>query len=238
MKAAGRMLAVAITALGALLSARGEVVDRIVAVVDQTLLGVPAAAGQIITWSAAYEEARYQAFQAGAEPPQWSPGAPDEAAQLRDMLARMVDQLLLEQALDHSPLTLTGEQDVAGRIQEIQGRFSDSERFRRELARYGLSQAALEERLRRENRLLEFVDFTLRPDVRITPAQVEGYYQSELLPRLEGAARGAGPAAMLPTLEEVQEQIREILTQQEIDRRLEQWLQQLRRSARIALRLQ
>ena len=219
-------------------SARGEVVDRIVAVVDQTLLGAPVPAGQIITWSAAYEEARYQAFQTGSAPPQWSPDTSAGSPQLREVVADMIDQLLLEQALEHSPLAPPDDENISERMQAFKGRYTDAGTFQSELARYRLSETALASRLRRENQLMDFVDFTLRPDVRLSTEQIERYYESVLLPRLEGAARGAGPAPSIPPLDEVRDQIQEILTQQEIDRRLEQWLQQLRRSARIGLRLQ
>lgn len=215
--------------------ARGEIVDRIVAVVDQNLLGSPAAAGQVITWSAAYEETCYQAFQKGAKTPQWSPEASGDAPQLRGVIAKMIDQLLLERALDHSPFSPSGDDNISERIQEIANRYRDPETFRRELERYHLTETALAERLRRESRIMAFVDSTLRPEVRVTTEQVESYYETVFIPQLESNARGAGPAANIPLLDEVREQIQEILTQQEIDRRLELWLQQLRRNAKVGL---
>jgi hypothetical protein len=215
----------------------GEIVDRVVAVVGQSVLGVPGAAGQIITWSAAYEEARYQAFQAGEEPPEWTSAA-ESNPQLREVIEQMVDQLLLEQALNRSPIALSGDEDVSGRMQELMSRYPGPQTIERELARYGLSERSLANRLRREEQLMEFVEFTLRPDVRVTEEQVEDYYRSILLPQLERGTETGGTTAGAPSLNEVRGQIEEVLTQREIDRALEQWLQQLRRNARISLRLE
>ncbi|MBI4478804.1 MAG: hypothetical protein HY651_02175 [Acidobacteria bacterium] len=219
-------------------AARGEIVDRIVAVVEPGMLGGPPTTGEIITWSAAYEQACYQAFQKGDPPPQWSAAQVPSSPGLRELLSRMIDERLLHQALNRSPFAPSGEGDFQGRMQAIADKYPDAETFRKELERYHLTEAALLRRLTRENLLMAFVDSTLRPDVRIASEEIESYYQSKLLPQLESAARGAGPSASLPPLADVRPQIQEILTQQEIDRRLEQWLQQLRRAARIEFRLE
>ncbi|MBI3934312.1 MAG: hypothetical protein HY316_06440 [Acidobacteria bacterium] len=232
----GQMVAMTAAILAA--AARGEIVDRVVAVVDPGLLGGPPTAGKIITWTAAYEEACYQAFQKGSEPPQWSPAQPGGPEQFGAVVSQMIDQILLEQALNRSPFAPAGEGDVRDRIQEIANRYPDAETYHKELVRYHLSEAALTSRLSREGLLLAFIDSTLRPDVRVTAEQVEGYYETVFLPQLETGARGAGPAAIIPPLEDVRTQIQEILTQQEMDRRLKQWLEQMRRTARIELRLE
>jgi hypothetical protein len=243
MKAAKRKRADAATSalLGVIVlggAAHGEIVDRIVAVVDQTTLGAPASAGQIITWSSAYDEARYQAFQSSAEPPQWSPATSAGSPQLREVVVRIIDQLLLEQALNHSPFVPSADEELSKRLQEITSRFPDTGTYQTELARYRISDTELVNRLRREIQLMEFVEVTLRPDARVTTEQIESYYETDFLPSLQRNAEGAGVPANIPTLVEVQEKIQEILTQREIDRRLEDWLRQLRRSAKISLRLQ
>ena len=150
----------------------------------------------------------------------------------------MIDQLLLEQALNHSPIAPSPDEDVSDRIREIASQYPDVRTFRSELARYQLSERSLANRLRREKQLMEFVEFTLRPDVRVPPDQIEGYYETVLLPQLERDSGGADSSVDPPPLDDVREQIQEILTQQEIDRRLELWLQQMRRTASIGLRLE
>jgi hypothetical protein len=240
MKVAKRVACVHLI-LGILLvarTARSEIVDRIVAVVHQSMLGAPAAAGKIITWSAAYEEARYRAFQTGKEPPLWSTASLNGSPQLRETVSQLVDQLLLEMELEHSPIAPSADEDVSDRMQEIANRYQDPETFRGELARYDLSEGWLTNRLRREKQLMEFVEFTLRPDVRLTEEQIVKYYESTLLPQLARNTQVTDPATGPPSIGEVREQIQEILIQQEIDGRLEEWLLRLRSSARISIRLQ
>src|SRR5262245_11211540 len=73
---------------------RGEVVDRVVAVVEAKLVGGAPRAGQIVTWSAVYGAACYEAFQKGSPPPQWSAEEAPASAEFRDVLSRLVDQML------------------------------------------------------------------------------------------------------------------------------------------------
>ena len=214
--------------------ARGEIVDRIVAVMDAGMVGESSTAGQIITWSAAYEEACYLALQSGAEPPHWSATQSAGSDEIRGVVSRLIDQMLLLQALNRSPFAPSSETDLQSGTQEIEKRFPDPQSFRAALTRYHLTEAALSSRLERESLILAFVDSTLRPDVNVSSDQIESYYQLTLVPEL----RLRGQAGEIPPVEEVRGRIQEILIQQEMDRRLEQWLGQLRRSARIELRLE
>lgn len=214
--------------------AHGEIVDRIVAVMDGGLSGESSTAGQIITWSAAYEEACYLALQSGAEPPHWPATQSAASDEIRGVVSRLIDQNLLLQALNRSPFAPSSETDVRSRTQGIAKRFPDPQSFRDALARYHLTEAALSRRLERESLIMAFVDSTLRPDVNISSDEIESYYQRTLVPEL----RLRGQAGEIPPVEEFRDRIQEILVQQEMDRRLEQWLGQLRRNARIELRLE
>jgi hypothetical protein len=213
---------------------RGEIVDRVVAVVEAKLVGGAPGAGQIVTWSAVYAAACYEAFQKGSPPPQWSAAEASASPQFREVLSRLVDQVLLRQLLNRSPFAPSGDGDSQARFEAIQKRFPDDAAFRRELERYHLSETALADQLASEALVLAFVDASLRPDIRIAPEQVENYYRTVFLPQWNVRSSGQ---ARVPALDEVRPQIQEILTQQEMDRRLEQWLAQLRRDARMDLRL-
>ncbi|HEY7679162.1 MAG TPA: hypothetical protein VIC04_01495, partial [Terriglobia bacterium] len=68
---------------------RAEIVDRILAV----------AGNRVITWSAARAEANYQAFRDGREPPLWAGPASATSDEARQIVSRLVDQALLEQAM-------------------------------------------------------------------------------------------------------------------------------------------
>jgi hypothetical protein len=198
--------------------AAAEIVDRIVAVVG----------GRTISWSAVYEEACYQAFRKGSAPPAGSAAEPLTDG-MRDVLSILIDQALLQQALTRSPFAPSGNGQSEAGVQEIAGGFATEQQYREALARYRLSEGSLRSRLERERMFLDFVDATLRSQVRLTPGQAESYYRDVFLRDL----RASGNDAAAPPLEDVRDQIEEILTQQQINALLDQWLAQMRRTTAI-----
>ena len=200
---------------------RAEIVDRILAVVGD----------RVLTWSAALAEAHYQAFREGREPPGWAPPASAISDDARQIVSRLVDQALLEQAMTRSPFSAPPDEDFQAPLRELQQRFSSPAAYREALARYHLTEEEVAARLAREGQLMAFVDATLRPQVRISPQQIEDYYQSGFLP--EWQRRQDSAAA--PPLSEVQAQIEEILAEQEINRLLERWLADLRRATSVKI---
>jgi hypothetical protein len=231
-------------------AASGEVVDRIVAVVGASVMtggagpgisfvasggaagGGSGAGATVITWSEVLEEANYQAFRRNQEPLRWKPADPVSAAEFRDVLQKMIDQVLLEQGLERSPFAPAGDSDVQDQLQLVEKKFPDADAYHTTLARYHLTEDKLAERLTRESILFAFVDSTLRPQVHVTDEQIESYYQTTLLPELR---QRSGASATIPALEEVRPQIEELLIQPELDSLLEQWLQQLRHGAQIEI---
>ena len=200
---------------------RAEIVDRILAV----------AGNRVITWSAALPEANYQAFREGREPPSWgSPASaiPDDA---RQVVSRLIDQALLEQAMARSPFSAPPDEEFQDPLRELQQRFASPDAYREALARYRLTEEEVTARIGRERHLMAFVDATLRPRARISPQQIEDYYQSDFRPEWQ-RRQGSAPA---PPLSEVQGQIEEILAEQEINRMLERWLADLRRGTSVKI---
>ena len=91
------------------------------------------------------------------------------------------------------------------------------------LARYRLTEAELRERGAREANLMAFIERRLRPQVRLDPAEVERYYQETLAPELRRQGQ-----AVIPPLPEVREKIEQVLAEREMNRRLDEWLRDLR----------
>ena len=203
-----------------------EIVDRVVAAVGN----------QMISWSDLLAEADYQAFLAGQHPTQ----EPTESARkeslrresLRPVLSRLIDQVLLEQSRDTFPFSPPENGETQGRLEEIRKRFADPEAYRKALAQHKLTEAELVRRLEREANLMAFVEYRLRPQVSLDPAQVERYYHETLVPELRRQGQIEAPA-----LSEVRESIEEILVQQEISRRLEEWLRELREHVAVKILL-
>ena len=199
-------------------SGRAEIVDRMVAV----------AGGRVITWSDLVAEARYQAFLANQEPPE-----PEELARpetQEPILARVIDQRLLEQDRDVLPFVPPDGGETDHRLDTLRGKFPSPEAYREALRRARLSEAELLARLERETNLLAFVDRRLRPQVRLDALETELYYRETLEPELRRQGQ-----TEIPPLAEVREDIEEILSEQQMNGRLEQWLRDLR--ARMGVKI-
>ena len=75
--------------------------------------------------------------------------------------------------------------------------------------------------------LLRFVEFRFRPGIQIPDSDVQTYYQRQVVKwRQEGTQA-------IPSLAEARAQIEEILTQQNIDQAMDQWLSEVRMQVAI-----
>jgi hypothetical protein len=145
-------------------------------------------------------------------------------------LQRLIDrQLLSAQMGDASYMRPTEDrldQDVAKlRAQVPNGK--DDAAWGKLLASYGLTEGKLEQHLRDEVQVMNFIEVRLRPNVHINEDEVESYYKTQLVPDLQH--NGGKPVA----LNEVKPRIQELLTQQRIDELLDAWLHNLRQQAEI-----
>ncbi len=191
----------------------GEVVDRIVATVNrQPVL--------LSDWETAM---RYEAFLDQRPLP-----LPSERANAT--LDRLIDQELLREQMRTSHVPAVTAEEIATQIQEIRkntaGCDSDAG-FRAALARYGLSESELRERVTSQFAILRFLDVRLRPTVHIDRRSIEAYYNDTLLPELRQKGQ---PAA---SLADVSAQIEELLSQQRVDAILSDWLKDLRQQSEI-----
>ena len=103
----------------------------------------------------------------------------------------------------------------------------DDQAWQKLLASYGLSEPVLEQHVRNEFQVMNFVEVRLRPNIHIQDDEIEAYYQNQLLP--DWQKNGGKTLA----LSEVEPRIRELLTQQRMDELLDAWLHNLRQQAEI-----
>jgi hypothetical protein len=192
----------------------GDIVDRIVATVN----------GHAILQSDWEDALHYEAFIAGRSPEQLT------FADRKAALDRLIDQELLRQQIRSSDFQHASDQDIATRIQEIRRQYpgpeSDSA-WQAALARYGITEKELKNRVALQLDLLRLVDARLRATVQIDSKSIESYYNQELLPQLRQS--GAPP---IP-LTQASPKIKELLTQRKIDQLLIAWLQTLRTGSEI-----
>ena len=192
----------------------GDILDRVVATVN----------GHVVLQSDWEDAVRSEAFIEGRTLDQIT--AKDQKA----ALDRLIDQELLREQVRVSEFPPPSEEEVSKRVQEVRKQYSDAESeagWQAELARFGLTEAALRDRITQQLNLTRLVDARLRPSVNIDAKSIESYYNQELLPQL----RQSGGKEV--ALAQVTPQIKELLIQQQVNQLLTAWLQNLRASSKI-----
>ena len=192
----------------------GEVIDGVVASVN----------GHALLRSDWDEAVAFEAFM--QQKPIGQLTQADRALALQHLIDRQLLKAQMGDANYMQPSQETLQQDLAKlRAQLPNG--NDDAAWRRLLAGYGLSEELVEDHLRTEVQVMNFVEVRLRPDVHIHEDDVDAYYKNQLLPDLQ--KNGGKP---IP-LDEVGPRIRELLTEQRIDELLDAWLHNLRQQADI-----
>jgi hypothetical protein len=118
---------------------------------------------------------------------------------------------------------------VRGDIAEIQKKFASPEAYRARLAELGISADDVQQMVARQTYLERYLDSKFRDAVQIDAKQIETYYNEQLVPALQKQGQAA------PPLGEVQDHIRELLTEQEINRMAGQWIDETKGRLRIEI---
>jgi len=185
-----------------------QVVDRILATVE----------GEVITLSEVRELGAFNRLTG--------------ESQLSDyeLLQRLINQWIVtsEAAASRFPPSSPAQLDIA--YDQLGASFPSPEAYRSRLRELGLGDAAVRRQLERQLLLARYLDQKYRFLVRVEDPSVEAYYREEFVPRVQ--ARGEKP----PAFDSVRERVREILTQQEITRLAERWLDESRARLRIEIR--
>lgn len=203
--------------------AAGETVDRIVAV----------AAGRAVTFTAAVADANCHAFLSGQPAITDDLSGPESISRLRPVIERLAEQYVIDAARQHAQLGSDFLDSALSRVDAEWARLSHAypspQQLQSKLTEYGLDEDLLWSRLLREQRILAYVDYALRPQVRLEPEAVEAYFREEFLPEW----RRANPMAEPPDLVDVRAQVEEVLIQREENRLFPSWLEGLRREQEI-----
>jgi hypothetical protein len=199
----------------ALRAKNAEVLDRVVGSVDY----------RAITASDVEAEYRFEGFVNGE-----MPSAPPDAGARNRIRDRLVEQALLSGELDNGEGETASGEEGSKEWEEIQKKFSSPEAFQAALKALGLDKQQVLERLRTRDAILQLIDRRLRPEASPEPSDIETYYKKTFVPAY--LKHNQGPAPALP---DVQDRIREILTQQKINKLLDAWLEDLKASHRVEL---
>ncbi len=191
-----------------------ETLDRVVASMDD----------EAINASDVNLEVRLERFLNGQMPED----PPDRKA-FDEVCERMVERKLLATEAAAEPAT---DQQAAARaekqLEETRKRFATPEAYQVALRSLGMDETQVLAGLLAEQKVLGMIDRRLRPEAAVEPSEVETYYRDTFTPEFKRRGTGA-----LPPLSQVEGQIREILTQQRIDKLLSQWVEELKSSHRV-----
>jgi hypothetical protein len=195
----------------ALLALRAEIVDRIAITVGR----------QVITQLQLDEELRVTAF--------LNRQAIDRTVEARRAAAdRLIQQLLIKREMQLSHYPMPSAADADNLVDQIRAAWAGSQSFEEMLRKYNLDIATLRDHLSTQATTLQFIEFRFRPDLGISPADIELYYQNEV-----GRWKTEHPGAKPPTLGESQASIRKTLTERRTDAALDTWLEECRKQVAI-----
>jgi hypothetical protein len=201
----------------------GRVVDRIVARIE----------GDIILLSQVRE---LEAFQQLIE------GRSESDDRL---LAEVIEQWIVQTEATGSRFPPPAQSEVDRELARLVAQFPSPEAYAARLRELGLSVAQVRELLKRQIHVERYLDYKFRPLMQVQSADIESYYQKELLPelakknqltsgRLPFEAQGKqGEPAPAPRLADVEGEIRELLTQRGITDLATKWLDETKSRLKI-----
>ena len=197
-------------------SARGEMLNRIVASVGDTA----------ITQRDVIEEYRFERFLDG-KPPTGSPNAQESQA----VLSRLISQTLLAEQISASGReSKNAAKSAEETLKEVRGKFPDEQAYQSALQSLGMTEQQVLKRLAMYQRTLGMINNRLRPSALPDPKDIEDYYKNTFVPAYAKEHQGAPPP-----LDDVREQIREILVQKKMNELLDDWLDRLKSTHRVAV---
>jgi hypothetical protein len=203
---------------GAESAAGAEVVDRTIALVNSHLL----------TWSDLDEEMRFEALE--NERPLKNLTDVDRRTAF-DHLVR--DWILRDQMQWTLPAT---DSDVDTRIAAIRAIWSivphmedDDAKWIAKVNSYGLSPQELRVLVANQFEILRFLEFRVRPLVRVSRQEVDDYYSNTLSPRVKAMGETPEPE------EQLTPKIRELLEEQKMNEEMAKWIGTLRSQSRVRI---
>lgn len=119
--------------------------------------------------------------------------------------------------------------DVTLEFQTLLKQFPSREQFQARLAQVGLTSDEVRQVISNQLYYARFLDYKFHAMTQITASEIQSYYQHDFLPQLQ--KRGLS----VPPLTQVEAQIRQLLTQEDINERAAQWLEQAKARLRIVI---
>lgn len=143
------------------------------------------------------------------------------------VLDELVDQWVVETDALASKFPHPTAADVNLEFQTLLKQFPSREQFQARLTQIGLTQDQVRQVIERQLYYVRFLDYKFHAATQVTTAQIQSYYQQDFIPQLQ--KRGL----TVPPMSQVEAQIQQLLTQEEINEKAAQWLEEAKARLRI-----
>lgn len=145
------------------------------------------------------------------------------------VVAELVNQWVVETNALASKFPHPTAADVSLEFQTLLKQFPSREQFQARLAQIGLTQDQVRQVIERQLYYVRFLDYKFHAATQVTAAQIQSYYQQDLVPQLQKRS------LTIPPMSQVEAQIRQLLTQEEINEKAAQWLEEAKARLRIVI---
>jgi hypothetical protein len=144
-----------------------------------------------------------------------------------ERIRELADQWIVRGEIETAKYPPPTAADVDRAYAQLAAQFPSPEEFNKRCAAAGISEAAVRRLLVQQLYLSRFLDYRFRPAAQIDAKQIEAYYRNEFTPQLKTRNQP------VPSLEDVEDTIREVLIQRAISGRAAQWLDDTRNRLKI-----
>lgn len=154
-------------------------------------------------------------------------GSLEDAASERRALDQLIEQRLRLHEVERYDVSLVSPEAIEAQVAAIEERFGGAPALAAALAAVGLDRDALRERVRRQLRVLAYVEERLAARVFIDEVDVREHYAGAFVADLTD--RGLEP----PPFDAVRGEIRALLEERALAAEVAEWTEELRRRARV-----
>jgi hypothetical protein len=143
------------------------------------------------------------------------------------LLAELTEQWVVQTEATASHFPESAKSEVDRELGRLTAQFASPEAYLSRIHALGLSDGEVRQMLSRQIYIERYLDYKFRPSVQIEPADIDAYYEKELLPELQKKNQP------VPNRADVEEQIREVLVQRGITDLTAKWLDETKSRLKI-----
>ena len=153
------------------------------------------------------------------------------SADLNRALRLLIDQRLILQEAEKLPTIVPTPAEITSARNELARNFRTQEEFQQRLLRVGLTSEKLDEIVEQRLMMEKYLDFRFRNFVVIGQNETVDYYNQVYVPRFKARS----PGRIVPTLEQVREEIERTLMESKIESDTDAFLDTARERAEIVI---